>query len=461
MPFTVAILGRPNVGKSTLFNRLVGRRTALVDDRPGVTRDRRVGEARFGGLAFTVIDTAGLEEAFDDSLAARMRVQTERALGEADLVLLLIDARSGLTPLDRHFAQWLRRCDKPLLLVANKCEGRAGAGGFTEAYELGLGEPIPISAEHGEGLADLAEAILPFLEAAAPPEPQPEPAGPEAMPESETAEAAARPIRLAIVGRPNVGKSTLANALLGEERMLTGPEPGVTRDAVMVDWQWRGRPIRLIDTAGMRRRANVSDKLERLAVADAEEAVRLAEVVMLVLDAEAILDRQDLTIARHVLDEGRALLIAVNKWDAVADPAAALARLADRLETSLPQARGLPTVTISALKRRRLDELMDAVLRVHEIWNRRIPTAALNRWLATALDSHPPPAPQGRRLKLRYMTQVKARPPTFALWGSRVEDLPDSYLRFLVNGLREAFDLPGVPVRLLLRRGKNPYAAER
>ncbi len=479
MSLTVAIIGRPNVGKSTLFNRLVGRRTALVDDLPGVTRDRRVGQARFGGLRFTVIDTAGLEEAAAETLPGRMRDQTARALAEADLALLVVDARAGITPHDRHFAQWLRRSGKPVLVIANKCEGRAGDAGLAESHGLGLGDPIPLSAEHGEGLADLAEALLPFLpdeEAGQTEEAEPEaerepdfavataegegedPAERESA-EAAAAEAAAalRPVRLAIVGRPNVGKSTLVNALLGEERVLTGPEPGITRDAIEVAWRWRDRPVVLIDTAGLRRRANITSRLEKIAAADTIEAVRLAEIAILVLDAEAILDRQDLTIARHVLDEGRALVVAVNKWDQVAEPAVALRRLRDRLETSLPQARGLATVTISALKGRRLGELMEAVLQAHGVWNRRVPTGPLNRWLAAAVEAHPPPLVDGKRPKLRYVTQVKARPPTFALWGGRAVELPDTYLRYLVNGLREAFDLPGVPVRVLMRRSKNPY----
>ena len=447
MAFTVAIVGRPNVGKSTLFNRLVGRRAAIVDDTPGVTRDRRVGQSTFAGMTFDVFDTAGLEEAFDDSLEARMRRQTERALDEADVALMLIDARSGVTPLDRHFVDWLRRGRTPVILVANKCEGSAATPGLLEAYELGLGEPVPVSAEHGEGMADLAEALLPLYEArsdaaAAPPEEDDE----------------ARPIRLAIVGRPNVGKSTLINALIGEDRLLTGPEPGVTRDAIAVDWTHGGRPIRLVDTAGMRRRSRIDERLEQAAVADSLNAVRLAEVVALVLDATAIFDKQDLTIARHVVEEGRALVVAVNKWDLVPDRDAALRRLRDRLQTSLPQVRGIPTITVSALRGQRLDKLIDTVLATYEVWNRRIATGPLNRWLEGMVGAHPPPVAGGRRLRLRYATQVKARPPTFALWVSRPDDLPDSYRRYLVNGLRDAFDLPGVPIRLLLRKGRNPYA---
>ena len=449
MAFTVVIVGRPNVGKSTLFNRLVGRRAAIVDDTPGVTRDRRAGQSTFAGMTFDVVDTAGLEEAFDDSLEARMRRQTERALDAADVALMLIDARSGVTPLDRHFVDWLRRGRTPVVLVANKCEGSAATPGLLEAYELGLGEPVPVSAEHGEGMADLAEALLPLYQAAS---------EKAAEAPSEDEDDAAKPIRLAIVGRPNVGKSTLINALIGEDRLLTGPEPGVTRDAIAVDWAHGGRPIRLVDTAGMRRRSRIDERLEQAAVADSLNAVRLAEVVVLVLDATAIFDKQDLTIARHVVEEGRALVVAVNKWDLVPDRDAALRRLRDRLQTSLPQVRGIPTVTVSALRGQRLDKLVDTVLATHEVWNRRIATGPLNRWLEGMVGAHPPPVAGGRRLRLRYATQVKARPPTFALWVSRPDDLPDSYQRYLVNGLRDAFDLPGVPIRLLLRKGRNPYA---
>jgi GTP-binding protein len=452
MSLTVAIIGRPNVGKSTLFNRLVGKKLALVDDTPGVTRDWRAAQARLVGIDMTVIDTAGLEEAFDDSLEARMRRQTERAIEEADVALFLIDARAGVTPLDQHFATWLRKGKTPVILLANKCEGRAGMPGLYEAFELGLGEPVPISAEHGEGLADLFEALLPFV----PPE--------EAAEADDSADtgilAPGKPLQLAIVGRPNVGKSTLLNSLVGEERVLTGPEAGMTRDAIAVEWTYKDKPIRLVDTAGMRRKSRVDDKLEKLAVADALRVIRLAHVVVLVVDAEAILDHQDLTIARMVLDEGRALVIAVNKWDVVTDRTATLKQIDDKLQSQLAQVRGIPVVTLSALRRQRLDNLLDAVFDIYEVWNRRVSTADLNRWLAGMTEAHPPPAVEGRRIKIRYATQVKARPPTFALWVSKPLELPETYIRYLVNGIRESLNLPGVPIRMLTRKGKNPYADE-
>jgi len=456
MSLSVAIIGRPNVGKSTLFNRLVGKKLALVDDTPGVTRDWRAAPARLAGVDLTVIDTAGLEEAFDDSLEARMRRQTERAIEEADVALLLIDARAGVTPLDQHFAAWLRKGKTPVILVANKCEGRAGAPGLYEAFELGLGEPVPISAEHGEGMADLFEALLPFV----PPEEAEEETGSDEGAEADGTLGPTRPLQLAIVGRPNVGKSTLLNSLVGEDRVLTGPEAGMTRDAIAVEWIYKDKPIRLVDTAGMRRRSRVDDKLEKLAVADALRVIRLAQVVVLVVDAEAILDHQDLSIARMVIQEGRALVIAVNKWDIVTDRAATLKQIDDKLQSQLAQVRGIPVVTLSALRGQRLDALLDAVFGIYEVWNRRVSTSELNRWLPGMTDAHPPPAIEGRRIKIRYMTQVKARPPTFALWVSKPLDLPETYLRYLSNGMREAFDLPGVPIRMLTRKGKNPYAED-
>jgi len=451
---TIAIVGRPNVGKSTLFNRLAGRREAIVDDQPGVTRDRREGEGSLVDLRFRLVDTAGLEEAFDDSLPARMRRQTEAAIADADVVLLLIDARAGVTPVDTHFAQWLRTQAVPVVLVANKCESRAGEAGRLEAYALGLGDPVPVSAEHGTGMNLLYEALVEVLEPAA------DAVEPDLdMADAEAGEPEEGPLRLAIVGRPNVGKSTLVNTLLGAERLLTGPEAGITRDAVTVEWDYQGRQIALVDTAGLRRKARISEKLEHLSVSDSLRAIQFAEVVALVLDGTQALERQDLTIARHVVEEGRALVLVVNKWDLVDDKQAAMAALRDRLETSLPQATGVPVVTLSALTGRNLDALMPAVLKCHEVWNRRLPTAALNAWLAEMLERHPPPlAANKRRIRLRYITQPKARPPTFALFGNRPEDLPDSYRRYLENSLRERFDLDGTPIRLLLRKGENPYA---
>ena len=456
---TVAIVGRPNVGKSTLFNRLVGKRLALVDDQPGVTRDRREGEGRLFELRFRVLDTAGLEEAFDDSLEGRMRRQTEQAIAEAAVVLMLIDARAGLTPLDRHFAAWLRRTDVPVVLVANKCEGRVGEDGLLEAYDLGLGEPVPFSAEHGLGLRDLYEQIEAHVAAAEPSEPvetdEPEVADPAA---EEDDDAPRGPLQLAIVGRPNVGKSTLVNRLIGEDRMLTGPEAGITRDSISVAWSYQGRPIRLFDTAGLRRKARVAEKLEKLSVSDALRAVRFAQVVVLLLDAEAPLEKQDLTIARQVIDEGRALVVGLNKWDVCDDRDGTLKILRDRLQRSLPQVRGVPVVTLSGLEGQNLDRLMQAVFQAFEVWNRRIPTGELNRWLDAAISAHPPPMAQGRRLRLKYVTQAKTRPPTFAIFCSRPKELPTAYLRYLENGLRQDFDLPGTPIRINLRKGDNPYA---
>nr|WP_295829872.1 ribosome biogenesis GTPase Der [uncultured Azospirillum sp.] len=462
MSFTVVLVGRPNVGKSTLFNRLAGKKLALVDDTPGVTRDWRSAPAHVGGLSFTVVDTAGLEDVTDDSLEARMRRQTEQALERADVALFIIDARAGITPLDRHFANLLRRSKTPVLLVANKTEGKASQPGMFESYELGLGDPIPLSAEHGEGMADLVEALLPY----APPDDAGEveekddgfdptiPVGDQPEPEEDRS----KPIQIAIVGRPNVGKSTLLNSLLGEERVLTGPEAGMTRDAISVDWEWRDRRFKLVDTAGMRRRARVDEKVEKLAVADSLRVIRMANVVVLVVDAAAILDKQDLTIARLVISEGRALVIAVNKWDTVDDRAMALRQVEDKLQASLGYIKGVKVVTISALKGHKLDTLLDGVLETYNVWNRRIPTAQLNRWIEGVLEHHPPPLVEGRRVKIRYVTQVKTRPPTFALFVNKPLDLPESYQRYLTTHLRESFDMPGVPVRLLLRKGKNPYA---
>lgn len=455
MSFTVAILGRPNVGKSTLFNRLVGKRLALVDDTPGVTRDWREGEGRIAGMRFTVLDTAGLEDAGRETLAGRMSRQTLEALAIADVALLLIDARAGVTPVDEHFAAQLRKGTTPVILVANKCEGRAGAAGLMEAFTLGFGDPVAISAEHGEGMGDLYDALRPFADAAGAPWAAAAPGAGEEAGEREPH----GPLQLAVVGRPNVGKSTLVNRLVGGERLLTGPEPGITRDAIAVDWIFEGRPVRLIDTAGLRRRARVSDKLEKLSGSDAMRAVRYAQVVVLVVDAKAPLEKQDLTIARQVVDEGRALVIAANKWDLVDDRRAALATLHERLQDSLPQVRGVPVVTISALEGRNLDRLLRTAFDTFGTWNRRVPTARLNEWLGFMTDAHPPPLVAGRRVRLRYMTQVKTRPPTFAIWTSRPEAISESYIRYLANGLRDDFGLAGVPLRLLLRKGRNPYEA--
>ncbi len=445
MSFTVAIIGRPNVGKSTLFNRLVGQRLALVDDTPGVTRDRREGNGRIADLPFRVFDTAGLEDLNDDSLEARMRRQTDRAVAEADVVLFLIDSRAGVTPLDKHFAAWLRRGDRPVVLVANKAEGKAGTGGMMEAFELGLGEPIALSAEHGEGLGDLYEALAPFA------------ASDEVPADADDAEKPEHKLQLAVVGRPNVGKSTLVNKLIGEDRLLTGPEAGITRDSIAVDWSWRGRPFRVFDTAGMRRKPRVEGKLEKLSVGDTLRAIRFAEIVILVLDAMQPFERQDLTIARMVEEEGRGLVLAASKWDAVPDKQPALRHIGDRLQTSLPQLQGISCVPVSGKTGAGLDKLMQAVTATHEVWNRRITTPKLNRWLADVQERHPPPLVAGRRLRLRYMTQANIRPPTFALFASKPGELPDAYRRYLVNLMRSEFDLPGVPVRMMLRKGKNPY----
>lgn len=467
MPFKVAIVGRPNVGKSTLFNRLVGKKLALVDDTPGVTRDRREGEARLGDLTFTIIDTAGLEEAIGDSLEARMRRQTDAAIADADICLLLMDARAGVTPLDKRFAQILRKFPTPVILAANKCEGGAGEAGRMEAYELGLGAPIPLSAEHGEGLSALYQSLQPYADAVN---------ESEARAAREVAEAEGQefdgpfdpdapwepdltaPLRIAVVGRPNVGKSTLVNLLLGEDRMMTGPEAGITRDAIGIEWMWNGRRVKLFDTAGMRRRARVIHKLEKLSVADTLRAIRFAEVVAITLDASIPFERQDLHIADLVEREGRGMIIVVNKWDTVENPQEKLRELKEELLRLLPQVRGLPIVTLSALTGRGTDKLMPAIAKVHTLWNARVSTAKLNRWLEDAVARHPPPASKGRAINLKYMAQVKTRPPTFAVFSSRAEEVPTAYKRYLVNGLRESFDIPAVPIRLFMRARKNPFA---
>ena len=451
--FTIAIIGRPNVGKSTLFNRLTGRRAALVDDTPGVTRDRREGEGRLGDLRFKLIDTAGLEAAGAETLAGRMLEQTKRAIETADVIFFLTDARAGLTPADRSFADLVRRAGKPVVVVANKCEGRAGEAGRLESFALGLGDPVGISAEHNEGLSDLHDALREVL-------PEPEKVATSEEPELPGADAAARPVRVAVVGRPNVGKSTLINRLVGEERLLTGPEAGITRDAIEVAFDWRGHKFLLYDTAGMRRRPKVQEKLEKLSVGDALNAIRFAEVVVLLIDAEHPFEEQDQRIADLVEREGRALVIGFSKWDLAAKPGL-LGKLRAEADRALAQLKGVPLVGVSGLTGEGLDRLMPAVISAHEVWNRRVATPALNDFLAQATSANPPPAVSGRTLKLNYMTQPKVRPPSFVIFCTRADKVPESYLRYLVNGLREEFDLPGTPIRITLREKKNPYAGRR
>ncbi|MDI1283369.1 MAG: ribosome biogenesis GTPase Der [Reyranella sp.] len=450
----VAIVGRPNVGKSTLFNRLVGRRHALVDDQPGVTRDIREAPAQLGDLAFTLLDTAGWETVGGEVLEARMRRFTERAVEASDVVLFLIDARAGVLPLDESFANWLRKRSAKVILVANKCEGRAGQNGLAEAHGLGLGEPIPVSAEHGEGLSDLHEALAQHIA------PMPEDEDDE---EKAAAEASKRPMLLTIVGRPNVGKSTLLNRLVGSERVLTGPEAGITRDSIRVEWQWRGRAIRLVDTAGMRRRSRIEKRLEAASVADTLDAIRLADVVVVVLDAGDMLEKQDLAVAGRVIEEGRALVIAVNKTDLLADDQAkstkAWKKLRDRLESSFAQVKDVPIVGFSALSGRGVERLMPKVFETYDIWNKRLTTPILNRWLREMETLHPPPLAKGRRIRLRFMTQTKIRPPTYMISVSQPDELGDDYLRFLVNRLRDDFSMPGVPIRVNMRKPDNPFAS--
>jgi GTP-binding protein len=465
----VIIIGRPNVGKSTLFNRLVGKKLALVDDQPGVTRDRRMGDAEIAGMKFTIVDTAGWEDEDDLTLPGRMRKQTEASLEGADAALFVVDARAGLTPLDNEIARYLREHEVPIVLVANKAEGSAGEAGVLEAYSLGFGEPVALSAEHGEGVADLFGALWPIIgdkaEAA-------EAAEEFAESEEEEAENARGPLKLAIVGRPNAGKSTLINRLLGEDRLLTGPEAGITRDSIAIDWKWTDpksgevRDIRLIDTAGMRKKRNVTEKLEKLSVADARRAVDFAEVVVLLLDATQGLEHQDLKIASMVLEEGRALMVAINKWDVAGEntaetPSGIFNGIKQALHDGLAQVRGVPLFSVSAKTGRGLDTMLGAAFELRESWSRRVPTAALNRWFDDALAANPPPAPGGRRIKLRYITQVGTRPPRFVIFGSRLDDLPKSYERYLVNGIRGKLGFDAVPVRVTLKSPKNPYNANK
>ncbi|MCA3575177.1 MAG: ribosome biogenesis GTPase Der [Aestuariivirga sp.] len=446
---TVAIMGRPNVGKSTLFNRLVGRKIALVDDQPGVTRDRREGEARLGDLRFRVFDTAGLDDIRGDSLEARMSAQAETAVDQSDVVLFVIDARAGVTPTDREFAGRVRRRGKPVILVANKAEGRGHEAALMEAFELGFGAALPISAEHGEGLEQLYDALLPYTEE------KPAETG------EEGEERGDGPLRLAIIGQPNAGKSTLVNTILGEERMLTGPEAGITRDAISSEFDWRGQKIKLWDTAGIRRKSRVVGKIEKLAVSDALRAIRFAECVVVLVDASLPIERQDLSLCDLVAREGRAVVLALSKWDLVQEKQKKLKEVLSDLEDVLPEIRGVPVVTLSAKQERGIDKLLEAVLAAMERWSRRIPTSQVNRWLEGAIERNPPPAPSGRRIKIRYATQASARPPTFAIFGNQLSKMPESYVRYLMNGLREAFDLKGVPIRFSLRGGKNPFDKDR
>lgn len=444
----VAIVGRPNVGKSTLFNRLCGKRLAIVHDLPGVTRDRKEAFGQLGDIPLHLIDTAGLEDKTKDPLMEGMRTQVLKALQDADVILFIIDSREGVTPLDESFADLLRKVKKPVLLLANKCEGKAGSQGIAEAWGLGFGEPFATSAEHGQGLDSLYLALLPFY------------TGPVNEEEGEEEENHLTPLQLAIVGRPNVGKSTLLNQLIGHERVLTGPEAGVTRDSISTEWSYKGRAIRLIDTAGLRKRAKVTEKLEWLATAESQSAIQYAQVAILVLDATQPLEKQDLHIASQVIEEGRCLILALNKWDLITNKEELLRDLKARLTTALPQVKGIPMIPISALKGKNKEKLLDQVLSIYTIWNQRISTGRLNRWLEGIVAHHPPPLVAGRRIKIKYLTQIKTRPPTFVLFSSKATELPNSYIKYLVNGMRQSFGLEGVPIRFSVKSGKNPYVKE-
>ena len=466
MPLRIAIVGRPNVGKSTLFNRLAGKKLAIVDDIPGVTRDRKEGRGSLGDLHFNLIDTAGFEDTQDESLKARMRLQTNRAVEQADVALFLVDSRTGITPLDEHFANWMREQEIPVILVANKCEGKAGVGGLYEAYSLGLGDPIGLSAEHGVGLEELYQALRPIVDSRT----ELENGSLQNLTvfgdlekntgELDSNEISGGPLQMAIVGRPNVGKSTLVNRLIGEDRMLTGSEAGITRDSISIEWSHKGHPVRLVDTAGLRRKSRVTDKLETLSAEDSHRAIQYAQLVVLLLDGRTMLEKQDLTIARQVIEEGRVLIIGVNKWDVVKNKKAARDTLTDRLITSLPQIRGVPVVFFSALTGSGVQKLLPEAFKYFDIWNRRISTGKLNHWLEFMTEHHPPPVVAGRRLRLRYITQAKTRPPTFVLFSSRGKLLPEDYRRYITNGLRNDFDLQGVPIRVMIRQGNNPYTRD-
>jgi GTP-binding protein len=445
---TVAIVGRPNVGKSTLFNRLVGKRLALVDDRPGVTRDRREGEASLLGLNFRVIDTAGFEDEDPQSLPGRMRAQTEAAVREADAALFMIDARQGVTPLDEEIGRWLRVETTPVVLIANKAESNAGEAGILDAYRLGMGEPVAISAEHGEGVADLFEALRPHVEKGTVPEEE------GTVPDEDA------PLKLAIVGRPNAGKSTLVNTMVGEDRMITGPEAGITRDSISIEWEWEGRAVRLVDTAGLRKRAKVEDKLERLSAADTKRALDYAEVVVLLLDATRGLEAQDLRIASQVIEEGRALIIAVNKWDIAEHASSLFNGIKAALDEGLAQLRDVPLLTVSAKTGKGIDMVLKVAFDLRDAWSKRVSTGELNRWFEGAIEANPPPAPRGKRIKLRYITQVKSRPPSFVVFGNRLEELPESYRRYLLNAMRRDLGLGPVPLRLEFRGRANPFAKD-